>query len=105
EQPFERKLCLMRVDFLTETACSAKCEPEELELVGRRPRAIGKQLQALLAHLGIGLVREQLDTIVERPDGGHEIVSEPRAEKAGKIHWVHRKALMGQSFRPCKLPR
>ena len=44
---------LVRVDLLAEAAGGAERQAEELQLVGRRPRAVGEQLEALLAHLGI----------------------------------------------------
>ena len=40
EQPLERHLGFTRVDLFAETAPGAEGEPEELELVGRRPRAV-----------------------------------------------------------------
>ena len=79
----------MRVDFLAETARCAEREAEELQLVGRRPCTVGEQLEALLAHVRIGLVGEQLDAVVERADRRHEVVAEPRAKQAGKIDRVH----------------
>ena len=89
EQPLKRDFGLVSVDFLAETARCAESEAEELELVRRGPCAVGKQLQALLPHVGVGLVGEQLDAVVERADRRHEVVAEPRAKQAGKIDWVH----------------
>ena len=93
EQALERGLRLMRVDRLAEPAGCPERQPEEFQLVGRGPSAVGEQLQALFAHVGIGLVGQQLDPVVERADGRHQIVAEPRAKQAGEIDGVHRGAL------------
>ena len=98
EQSFECDLRFVRIDLFAEPAGSSEGEPEELELVCRRPGAVREQLQALLAHFGVGLVGQQLDAIVERSDWRHEIVAKAGAEQARKINWLHRKQLMRQSF-------
>ena len=61
EQALERRLCLSRVDLVGEAAAGAERQAEEFELVGGRPSAVREQLEALLAHVGVGLVGEQLD--------------------------------------------
>ena len=47
---------------------------------------------------GILLVGQQLDPVVERTDGRHQIVAEPRAKQTGEIDGVHRRAFMGRSL-------
>ena len=88
----------MGVDLLAEPAGGAERQPKELQLVGRGPRAVGEQLEALLAHFRIRLIGEQFDPVVERPDRRQEVVAKPRAQQTGKIDRVHRKRLMGQSL-------
>jgi hypothetical protein len=79
----------MRVDFFAEAARSTESETKELELARRSPSAVSKQLEALLAHVRIGLVGEQLDAVVERAHGRHEIMAEPRTQEAGQIDGIH----------------
>src|SRR4051794_2816177 len=47
-----------RVNRVCKTATRTEGKAEELELVRGRPGAIGQQLQALFAHVGVGLVRQ-----------------------------------------------
>ena len=89
EQALERGLRLMRVDLVAKAAGRAERQAEELQLVGRRPRAVGEQLQAVLAHLRVLLVGEQFDAVVERADRRHEVVAQPRTKQTGKIDGVH----------------
>lgn len=103
EQPLQRRFGFAGIDLLAESAGRAERQPEEFQLVGRGPRAIGEQLEAFLPHLGIGLVGEQFDTVVERPDGRHEVVAKPRTKETGEVDRIHRDALMGQSETSRKL--
>src|SRR5207253_10048456 len=54
-----------RVDRVCKTATRTECKTKELELVRRRPSAVGEQFEAFLAHVGISLIRKQFDAIVE----------------------------------------
>ena len=76
EQPLERGFGLVRVDFFGEPSARTERQAEEFELVGRRPSAVGEQLEALLAHFRIGLVGEQFDPVVERTDRRHQVVTQ-----------------------------
>src|SRR5258705_195851 len=73
---FERRLGLMRIDFVAEASGRPKRQPEEFQLVGARPRALCKQFKAAFAHLRILLVGEQLDAIVQRADGREQIMAQ-----------------------------
>ena len=90
EHALERALRLVGVDLFPEAAAGAERQTEEFELVGRRPRAVGEQFEALVAHLRVVLVGEQLDTVVERADRRHQIVAKPRTKQTGEIDRVHR---------------
>ena len=83
----------MRVDFVAEPAARAKRQAEEFELVGARPRALGQQLQAALAHLRILLVGQQFDAVVERPDRRQQVMAQARTQQAGEVDGVHRFAM------------
>ena len=72
-----------------EAARRAERQAEEFELVGRGPRAFGEQFEAALAHFGIMLVGEQFDPVVERPDGGEQVVAQARAEQTGEFVGFH----------------
>ncbi len=89
EQPFERRMGFAGVDFVAEAAAGAERETEKLELVGGRASAVREQLEALFAHVFIGLVAEQLDSVIERTDGRHQVMAEPRAKQAGEVDRVH----------------
>src|SRR4051794_38959145 len=88
----------MGVDGLAETASGAERQAKELELVSRSAGAVGEQLQALIAHIRVLFVGQQLDAIVERPDGRHQIVAEPRTKQTGEIDRIHRLRVMRQSL-------
>ena len=91
EHAFERGLRFVGVDLVPEPAAGTERQAEEFELVGRGPRAVGEQLQAPFAHVGVGLVGEQFDAVIERADRRHQVVAKPRAEQTGKIDRVHRR--------------
>ena len=76
EQPLERRFGLARVDLVGKAAARAESEPEELELVRGRPGAVRQQFEALLLHVRVGFVSEQLDAVVESPDGRHEVMAQ-----------------------------
>jgi hypothetical protein len=52
-----------RRELVSEAACGAVGEAEELELVGADLRALLEQLEAALAHLRVLFVREQLEPV------------------------------------------
>ena len=81
---------LVRVDRFAEAARGAEREAEEFQLVGGGAGAFGEQLEAFLAHVGVVLVGEQLDAVIERADRRHQIVAQARAKQAGEIDRVHR---------------
>ena len=89
EQPLDRGPRLARVDVVGEAARGAERQPEEFELVGRGPRALGEQVEAARAHLRIVLVGEQFDAVVERADGRQQVVAQARAEQAGEFVGFH----------------
>ena len=70
-------------------APGAESETEELEFIGCRLRAVSEKLDATLAHLRVLLVGHQLDAVVERSYGRHQVMTEPGAEQAGEIDGVH----------------
>ena len=86
---FEHLLRLMRVDLLAEASTRAEGEPKEFESIRRRARTFGEQLEALVTHFRVLLIREQLDPIVESADGGHQVMAKPGAKQAGEVDRVH----------------
>ena len=79
----------MGVDELAEATGGAERQAKELQLVGRCAGTVRKQLKALLAHFGIGLVGKQLDAVVEGSDRAHQVVAEPGTKQAGEVDRVH----------------
>jgi len=77
EQTLEGRLCLGSVDLFGKHASGAERQAEELEFTGGRMCAVVEQLQTLLAHIGVGLICEQLDSIVQRADRRHEVMAKP----------------------------
>ena len=104
-RPRKRRFGLVRVDFVAEAARRAEREAEEFELVGGGPGAVGEQLEALLPHVRIVFVGEQLDAVVERPDRRHQIVAQARAQQAGEIDRVHGRVDGAGSGLQCKQAR
>src|SRR6185437_1991110 len=89
KQSFERGSRLARIDFVAESAAGPEREAEEFELVRGRPGAVAEQLEAFVAHVRVGLVGEQLNSIVERADRRHQVMTEARAKQAGEVEAVH----------------
>ena len=81
--PSQRDLRFVGVDRLAEPAAGAECQAEELQLVGGRSGAVAEKLEALVPHFGVLLVGHQLDAVVERTHGRHQVMAEPRAQEAG----------------------
>src|SRR5262249_18890245 len=65
-----------------EAARGAERQAEELQLVGGGPRAFVEQFEAARAHLGIMLVGEQFEPVVERAHRAQQVVAQPRTEQA-----------------------
>ena len=95
----------MAVDLFAKAARCSERQAKEFQLVGRCAGAVLEQLEALLAHLRVLLVREQLNTVVERADRRHQIVAKPGAKQTGEIDRIHRAPLMGQSLTSRKFLR
>ena len=68
---------LVLVDLLAKAAASAERKAEELELIGRGSGAVGKQFEALLPHVRVLLVGQQLNPVVERPHRRHQVMAKP----------------------------
>ncbi|PAV92985.1 hypothetical protein WR25_23884 [Diploscapter pachys] len=85
KQALDRRLRLARVDLFAEAAGGTKGEAEEFELVGGYACALAEQLKDADAHLGIILVAEQLQPVVERADRRQQVMAQARAEQARKI--------------------
>ena len=64
-------------------------EAKKFQLVSARPRAFGEQFEAALAHLGVLLVGEQFDAIVERPHRREEVMAQAATQQARKIDGIH----------------
>ena len=90
-QPLDRALRLARVDRVAEPATGAERQPEEFQLVGAGPRAVGEQFHAPLAHRRVLLVGQQFEPVVERAHRRHQIVAQAAAHQAGKVDRVHRR--------------
>ena len=69
---------------LASLLCSRLCH-DLLSPVGADPRALLEQLHAPLAHFRIALVAQQLDAVVQRPDGAEQVVAQAGAEKGGEF--------------------
>ena len=88
EQPLDRDPRLAGVDLVGEAAGGAEGQAEEFELVGAGAGALAEQIHAAGAHLGIVLVGEQFDAVVEGSDRRQQVVAEARAEKAEQIRAI-----------------